>query len=430
MTTELSLDTLDFSALVQAGDWVIWGQSCAEPVPLTRRLFSQRHDIGQFNAFVGITSAETVKLEYTDCVRFSSFCGAGFNRRLAKQGKLDILPCHYSQFPELIRSRQLKVDVLMLQVSAPDEDGNCSLSIAQEYLVSALDAARIVIAEINEQAPFTFGERTIKLAEIDYFVRTSRPPLESQAPPGGDVEQRIARNVADIIQDGDTLQLGIGTIPEAVFSQLGDHHDLGIHSGTIGDGVAILMQSGAINNSRKTIDKGVTVTGMLIGSRRLFDFAHRNQSIQLRSTSYTHDSRVLNQIDNFVSINAAVEVDLTGQINAELASGHYVGAVGGALDFIRAAARSTNGKAIIALPSTIRSTSRIVATLNGTVTTPRSDAPIIVTEHGHADLRGLTLSRRIDRMLAIVHPDYRDELERESANIPGSWRVPIPRKLS
>jgi len=381
---------------------------------------AQRHAVGRFKVFLGMTHSDTPKPEHTDQITFSSYCGTGGNRPLVKAGKLDILPCHYSQLPGLIQSRKLKIDVLMLQLAPADQDGYYSFGIAHEFLIAAMDAARVVIAEVNDQAPWTYGERPIRETDLDYIVHTSRAPLEILQPTPGDTEHAIARHAAELIDDGATLQFGLGAMPEAILGALADRRDLGIHSGTIGDTVAELTRAGVITNAKKSIDPGVTVTGMMMGSKRLHDFTHRNPGVQFRSTTYVHNADVLSRIDRFVVLNTAIEVDLTGQINAEVADGMYIGTIGGALDFLRAANRSRGGLPIVALPSTAgrdrKRASRIVARLSGPVSTPRSDAGIIVTEHGVADLRGITLSERRRRMIAISHPDFREHLESESTS--------------
>ncbi|MBE0614231.1 MAG: acetyl-CoA hydrolase [Burkholderiales bacterium] len=392
----------------------MWGQANAEPLPLTQALMAQRHAIGNFGVFLGVTYSDTLKTEYADCISFSAYCGSGGNRALAKAGKLDILPSHYSQLGELITGGRLKADVLLLQLAPANERGEYSLSIAHEYLIPALKTARVVIAEVNERAPWTYGERALIDADLDFIVHSARAPLELHHPQAGEVEQAIARNVATLIEDGATLQFGLGSMPEAILAQLADRRDLGVHSGAIGDQVAALMQAGVITNARKSIDPGVSTAGIMFGSRRLHDFAHRNPQIQFRSSDYTHGARVLAQIDRFAAINSAVEVDLSGQINAEVAAGVYVGAVGGAVDFLRAAQNVKGGLPIVALPSKAGRHSRIVSALNGPVSTPRSDAGIIVTEYGVADLRGAGLAERARRMIAIAHPDQRERLEHES----------------
>lgn len=420
MAETLTVDHIDFASLVKPGDRVLWGQASAEPLALTCKLLEQRHRIGHFSVFLGIPASDSVNVEQADCIDFSAYCGTGLNRKLVSEGILDVIPCHYSALPGMIAGGQLPVDVLLIQVSPPDENGNCSLSTAVDYLLPALQTARVVVAEINDQAPATCGGHNVHIDAIHFGVETSRPVLEMPSPPPGDLEVAIARQVTQLIDDGDTLQMGIGTLPEAIFSQLTEHRHLGIHSGTIGDKVAELMRSGVITNEKKSLDTGYTVATILMGTRNLYDFAHRNQQIQLQPSNYTHKHEVLIQQDRFTSINAALEVDLTGQINAEEVSGHYLGAVGGAVDFIRGANGARGGKAIVALPSMARGKSRIVSKLTAAVSTPRSDAGILVTEFGHADLRGLGLSQRIERMIAIAHPDVRPALEREADQIAGT----------
>lgn len=414
MPEQLKVESLDLAAIVRPGDTVAWGQGTAEPLPLSQALMAQRHAIGRFNVFLGITYSDTLKQEFADCIRFISYCGTGGNRALAKAGKLDILPCHYSQLAADIDCGRMKIDVLMLQLAPADSAGDYSLSIAHEYLLHALDHARVVIAEVNERAPWTHGERTLRAEDLDYIVHSSRAPLEMHYPPASAAELAVARNVAGLIEDGATLQFGLGALPEAILGQLADRRDLGIHSGMVGDSTARLMQTGAITNARKSTDSGKVVTGILVGSSKLYAFAHRNPQFMMRSTRNIHGADALSKIDRFTALNSAVEVDLTGQINAEVAGGVYVGAVGGALDFLRAAHCSRGGLPIVALPSTAGAHSRIVARLNGPVSTPRSDAGIIVTEHGVADLRGLGLGERMRRLIAIAHPDHREALQRES----------------
>jgi len=415
---ELAADSLDLSAIVRPGDTVMWGQSTAEPLPLTQALMAQRHAIGRFNVFLGVTYSDTLKPEYADCVAFSAYCGTGGNRALARAGKLDILPVHYSQIPGLIQSGRLKVDVLMLQLAPADAAGNYSFSMAHDYLIPALAAARVVVAEVNEQAPWTFGERPVREDDLDFIVRTSRPPLELHHPQPGEAELGVARHVAGLIEDGATLQFGLGALPEVILAALAGRRDLGIHSGAIGDKAADLMEAGVITNARKSIDRGITVAGIMFGSRRIQQFCHRNPAVQFRSNAYTHNAGVLASIERFAALNTAIEVDLSGQINAEVAGGVYVGAVGGALDFLRGAHRSKGGLPIVALPSTAGNASRIVAKLSGPVSTPRSDAGLIVTEYGVADLRGAPLSERPRRLIAIAHPSFREQLESTKGDRP------------
>ncbi|OUL99797.1 acetyl-CoA hydrolase/transferase family protein [Variovorax sp. JS1663] len=414
MNTESSqsLAEPDLAGLIHAGDTVMWGQSHAEPLTLIRALVAQRHRIGRIRVFLGIGLNTLLTPEHTDAFELLAYCGTGSNRRLADAGVLDILPVHYSQLPRLIQRGPLRVDVLLLQVSAPDSLGRYSLGMAREYLVDALNSARTVIAEVHPDVPWTYGGPYLHEADIDLRVHSTEPFPPGDSLPPGPVEMAIGRHVAGFVEDGATLQAGIGAIPDAVLSQLGDRRELGVHSGSIGNGIAALQEGGVITNSCKSIDPGLSVGGVLIGGERLRRFAHRNHALELRGTDYTHNPRVLGSIERFVAVNSAIEVDLTGQVNSELAGGRYVGAVGGIVDFLRGAQASRGGAPIVALPSTAGTRSRIVPSLTGPVTVPRSDSCVIVTEHGVADLRGLTLAQRIPRMIAIADPAHRESLER------------------
>lgn len=402
-----------FADWIRPGDRVTWGQGAAEPLMLTRALMEQRRSVGgRFSVFLGLTSSNTLSTEFSDCVDFTSYCGSGANRFLAEAGVLDILPCPYSQLPHVLTSGPNKVDVLLLQ-AAPSSDSRSglSLSVSHEYLLPLIDTARVVIAEVNAMAPWTYGERELLHSDVDHVVVTAHPLAVTEPMEVNETDVRIARNVASLIEDGATLQVGIGAIPEAVLSELMGHRALGIHSGTIGDGVAELLELGVVTNERKGRDRGLTIAGTMMGTQRVHTFAHRNPGVQFRSTLYTHDARVLASLDKLVAINSAVEVDLTGQVNAEQVAGRYVGAVGGAPDFLRGAARSRGGLPIIAMRSRAGRRARIVAELDGPVSTPRCDDLIVVTEFGIADLRGLSLRQRARRLIDIAHPDDRAHLE-------------------
>lgn len=412
--SDLDCRVPDLSALIRPGDTVMWGQSHAEPVKLMRALVEQRHRFQRIRIFLGIGRTEVLAPEHASEFEFLAYCGSGSNRKLARAGVLDILPIHYSQLPALVATEALRIDVVMLQVSPPDEHGRYSLGLAREYLVEAVAHARVIIVEVNPNVPWTYGGPYLLESEIDLLVHSDQTFEDAPAAPPGAVESSIGTHVASLVNDGMTLQTGIGAIPDAVLSHLHDKRDLGVHSGSIGDGFATLCEAGVVTNSRKKIDAGVTVGGVIIGSERVRHWAHRNRALELRGTEYTHSPAVLGQIDGFAAINSAVEVDLTGQINAEMVADTYVGAVGGVADFLRAAHASRGGMPIVALPSTAGAHSRIVSRLSGPVTVPRSDGCVIVTEYGIADLRGLSLAQRIPRMIAIAHPDCRERLERDA----------------
>jgi acetyl-CoA hydrolase len=304
---------------------------------------------------------------------------------------------------------------LSLPPSRPD--GTFGLGLGADYVASLLDRARVVIAEVNDQVPDLNCAQHLSPDQLDVIVSVSRPPAEYPAPSPRDIEDVIAGNVAGLIPDGATIQLGIGSMPSAVARRLRDHRDLGVHSGMITDAVAELIEAGVVTGAGKSVDRGLVVTGFLMGTQRLMKLAASDPAITLRDTRYTHNPAVLAAQAKLIAINSATEVDLTGQANTETAAGQYVGAVGGAVDFARGAARSPGGVPIIALPSTAGSASRIVARLSGPVTLARADTGVIVTEYGVADLRGLTLRQRRERMLSIAHPDHRTAL----ASAPASY---------
>lgn len=401
---------LDLVEYLRPGDRIVWGQACGEPQTLTELLAAQRHRLPDVSCFVGIPAAATFTPAHGDRLQFVSYCGTGGNQALHAAGMLDIAPVHYSQLPHLLAAGPLAADVVFVQVSAADPAGRHSLGLTDDYFSAALDTARVVIAEVNDQVPFTYDARTIGSDQWTACVRVSRTPAELPIPPASAAVAAVATQVAALVPDAATLQFGIGTLPAACLDALHGHRDLGIHSGIINDAAMRLIQVGAATGARKTVDPGVAVGGLLGGTAELFRFAHRNPRLSLRGTAYTHDPQVLARQRRLVTINSALEVDLSGQVNAETARGRYVGAVGGATDFLRGAAASPGGIPVVALPSTAGPASRIVARLSGPVSTARADAGVIVTEFGAADLRGLPLSRRYERMLAIAHPAHRDAL--------------------
>lgn len=394
------------------GDVLLWGQGTGEPLTLTEALVAQRETISGTTVFLGSTFSDTLRPEHADHLRFMGIGGIGRNAALCRAGVLDVLPCHISAIPALIRSGRLRVDVVMVQVSPIGPNGRHSLGLVADYLPEAINAARVIVAEINEQVPRTVGA-WLDPARITHAVHTSRLPVEVRTPAAGEIERRIGALVAELIPDRSVVQLGIGAVPQAVAAALTSKHDLGVHSGVIGDWLVDLVEKGAVTNAAKAIDTGVTVTGAVFGTRRLYNFVHDNQQLRMRPISYTHDPAVLRRLDGLVAVNSALEVDLTGQVNAETLGGAHIGAVGGQVDFVRATASSLGGRSVIALRSTAKGGefSRVVATLaDGVTTTPRSDADLVVTEHGVADLRGIPLSGRVQRLISVADPAFRDDL--------------------
>jgi len=426
MQRELDARNLDFAGIILPGDHIVWAHASGEPPTLVERLLEQRHQIGPASVFLGGSSyTSTLKPVHADVLSFTS-CGAvGTLRELVKAGIVRTIPCHLSKLMPCFDEGIFGSDVVFVHTGPPNENGEYSFSLTNDYLQAAIRKARVVIAEVNEQAPATYCDAYLKPDRVDYLVNVSRPPAALQPQPIGEREEAIAAYVGRYIEDGTTVQIGIGAIPDAVMSSIGDRCDLGFHSGLISDRVVDLIESGAMTNARKPIDRGIAVACMVLGTSRVYRFVHRNPAFMLFTTLHTHNAAVISQLGNFVSINSAVEVDLTGQVNAEVAGGVYVGSVGGQVDFVRGAQLAANGRAVIALLSTARGgkISRIVSRLSGPVTTARSDTDVVVTEFGFAELRGQPLDERARRLIAIAHPDFRESLEREARELMrrGAW---------
>ncbi|MGD9945967.1 MAG: acetyl-CoA hydrolase/transferase family protein, partial [Burkholderiaceae bacterium] len=351
---------------------------------------------------------------YADHLRFRSFGGIGTMLRLAGAGVLDVLPCHISSIAPLIESGGIACDVVLLQVSAANERGEHSFGLISDYVRAAISRASVVIAEVNSQVPWTCCSEPLRAEEIDVCVHTDRPLIDVPASAFGERERRIAAALVDSIPERATLQLGVGAIPEAIVASLVDHRDLGVHSGMIGDSVAMLMERGIVTNAYKGMDPGITITGSLVGTSRLYRFADRNPALQLRPSSYTHSIAHGAALKRLVSINSALEVDLSGQVNAEAIGHETFGAIGGQVDFVRAAARSDGGVSVIALSAVgKRGESKIVARLSGPVTTARSDVDLVATEFGVARLRGLSLRERARALASIAAPEHREALIRQ-----------------
>jgi acyl-CoA hydrolase len=409
---------LDLAQVLRPGDRIVMGQACGEPTTLVEALTEQGAGVGGLSAFIATSFSGLLTPTATDAFALSSMGAIGALRSLTRAHRLSVIPCHVSQVGPMIEAGTIGCDVAFVQVSPDDADGNHSFGLISDYVRAAVARARVVVAEVNDQVPFTHGER-LAADEIDYAVRVSRPPVEVPSTATTEVDEAIAQHAAAYIEDGSVLQTGVGSVPDAILRLLRDRRDLGVHSGMLGDGLVELVEAGVVTNARKRIDTGVSVTGALIGTRRLYDFAHRNPLIRMCATSYTHDAAVLARLERLVTVNSALEVDLTGQVNAEQSGSSYVGGTGGQVDYVRAGSRSPGGHAIIALPATARggTISRITASLSGPVTTARSDVDVIVTEFGAAELRGQTLAERTRRLIAIAHPAFQEDLARAAHTI-------------
>jgi acyl-CoA hydrolase len=402
----------DFRAIVRAGDHIAWPQAVGEPTGLTDRLARQGDDLPRATIVVGMVTTPTLT---TIGPRFDFLClNGGANARIAaaRSGNR-VIPAHVSAIPGLIRDGRIPVDIALVRVRPTERADVYSLGVICDFVHEMIEAARVVVAEIDERMPLTRQDSLVARDQLTHIVLADgREPIVTDPTPS-ERDVAVARRVAALIPDKATVQFGVGGLPVAVCGALSSHSNLGLHSGVIPDAAVALIDSGVVTNRYKGIDEGVSVTGGLFGTRRLFDFAHENKAIALRRATHTHAAKTLAQINMLFTINSAVAIDLTGQVNSEVAGGRYVGAVGGQIDFVRGARFSANGRSIIALTSTTPDGkhSKIVASLGGApVTTARSDVDLVVTEHGVADLWGLDLRARTKALIAIADPTFRDDL--------------------
>jgi acyl-CoA hydrolase len=350
----------------------------------------------------------------------SLFAGSRL-RKPIEEGRADFMPVFLSDIPSLFASRRIPLDAALVQLSPPDRHGHCTLGTSVDAARAAVDSAPMIIAEINERMPRTHGNSSLPLDRVDAFVVTDRPLPEATPAPETDVEARIGELVAGLVEDGATLQLGIGGIPDAVLTRLGDKHELGLHTEMFSDHAVDLVEGGVITNRFKKVHPGRITTSFVSGTRRLFDFVDDNLKVEFHGCDRTNDTAIIRQNPKVVAINSAIEVDLTGQVCADSIGHRIFSGIGGQMDFIHGAALSAGGKPIIALPSTAANgaVSRITATLKpgaGIVTT-RGHVHWVVTEHGAVNLHGLSLRRRAEALISIAHPDFRAELAREVAAV-------------
>ena len=402
---------------IKKGKRILIGSGCAEPqhlvAALTRNASFFRDNEIVHLLTVGI--APYADPAYAQAFRHNAFFIGPNVRDAISEGFADYIPIFLSQIPALFDTGQMPIHCAMVQVSPPDRQKMVSLGVSVDILPAAIANADIVIAQMNKNMPETYGASKIPLHCIDYVVQADEPLLElPQKKEIDEISMKIGKNIARYIQDGDTLQLGIGSIPDAVLSQLAEKHDLGIHSEMISDGVVDLYKRGNINNKKKGIHKGVSIVSFILASRKLYDVIHRNKDFQFFPSEYVNDPFVISQNKNMVSINSAIQIDLTGQVCADSLGTKFFSGFGGQVDFVRGAKRSSGGRSFIAFPSTAKNgtVSKIVPSLDigaGVVTT-RGDVHYIATEYGVAYLHGKNIRERALALIQIAHPKFRDEL--------------------
>lgn len=403
--------------VVKSNDRVYVQAAAATPAVLTKALAARASELRNVEVCHLHTEGDApyANPDLSDSFHVNSFFIGANVRHTLKAGNGSYTPVFLSELPHLFRKKVLVIDVAFIHVSPPDRHGYCSLGVSVEATLAAIENAKMVIAQVNPQMPRTFGDGILHESEIDYLVAVNEPVFGHQPTPFSKEEEKIGEYIASLIEDRSTLQMGIGSIPNAALSKLTNHKDLGLHTEMFSDGVIDLIESDVINCNYKGTLRGRVLATFLIGSKRLYDFVSDNPFIEMKESSMVNDTARIRKNPKMVAINSAIEVDVTGQVCADSIGANMYSGVGGQMDFIRGASLSEGGKAIIALPSiTKRGESRIVPYLKqgaGVVST-RSHVQYIITENGIADLYGKTLKQRIDEMVKIAHPTHQENIER------------------
>lgn len=409
-------------SVVKPGDRVFIHGSAATPVCLVKAL-QQRHTELKNVELVSITNLGDINFNdpsFRESFFFNSLFVSGNTRSVANSSYGDYVPVFLSQIPQLFRKNILPIDVALIQVSPPDAHGFCSLGTSVDIALAAVETSKILIAQVNPKMPRTHGDGFIHHSKIHQLVwhETDLPEVDYSSKTT-DVITQIGRNVASLIEDGATLQMGIGSIPDQVLKNLTGHKDLGIHTEMLSDGIIPLIQNGIINNRKKKINVGRSVTGFMAGTRTLYDFVHDNPQMRVMDIAYVNDTSVIRRNPKVTAINSAIEIDLTGQVCADSIGTYQYSGIGGQMDFMRGASLSDGGKPIIAMPSTTsKGMSRIVSFLKegaGVVTT-RGHVHWVVTEYGVVNLFGKNLKQRAKALIDLAHPQHREELERGCHN--------------
>lgn len=402
---------------IKSNNRIVFGHAAGEPKHLVQTLVSKKdqYENVEIVHMVSLGTSEYAKPGMEKHFRHNALFVGGGTRKAVEEGRADFTPCFFHEVPKFFKNGSLPVDAALIQVTPPDEEGYVSLGVSVDYTLGAARNAKLVIAQVNSMMPRTGGDSKLHVSEIDYFVKFDEPIFELKPPTIGEVEKAIGENCAKLINDGDTLQLGIGAIPDAVLLFLKDKKDLGIHSEMISDGVLELVKAGVITNSKKSIHKGKSVVTFLMGTQKLYDYVNNNSEVELYPVDYVNNPIVVMKNDNIVAINSCVQVDLMGQVASESVGLKQISGTGGQVDFVRGAAMASSGKAIMAMPSTAAkgTVSKIVPLLDegAAVTTLRTDVDYIVTEYGIASLKGKSLRERARELINITHPDFREQLK-------------------
>lgn len=395
---------------------VFFGHAANEPAVLVEALvenYKQYEDV-EITHWVPMGKGEYTRPEMKGHLHYNGLFLGASTRKAVAEGKADYTPFFFHQSPRFFKDGTFPIDVALVSLSPPDEHGFCSFGVSVCGTKAAAFSAKIVIAQINAQMPRTLGDSFIHMSDITFVVVASTKIPELQETEITQVEEAIGKNCASLIEDGSTLQLGIGSIPDAVIKCLKDKKDLGIHTEMFSDGVVDLYKEGIITGAKKTLDEGKMVAAFLMGTKKLYDFVDNNPAVMMRTIDYVNDPLVIARQNNMVAINSCLQVDLSGQVNSESLGKNQYSGIGGQLDYVRGTAMNPTSKSILAMPSTAKKgkISRIVPLFEPgtTVTTTRTDVHYIVTEYGTANLRGKSLRERAKLLINIAHPNFREEL--------------------
>lgn len=414
------------AAKIASGDRIAYGHATGEPQLFSEALVKRSSDLRDVYFIHGLAMGPGLycdpDLDPGAVSHETVFAGTN-TRRAVQEGRARFVPMHFSDCPGAFRDGTMPITVAVIHVSVPDRFGYCSFGISVDYEKAAVESARLVIAEVNTKMPRTSGDTLIHVSQIDYFIESERDLLVMQKPPIGPVEEAIGRNIAELVEDGATLQLGMGAIPNAIMGFLTEKNDLGIHTELISDGTMELMQLGVITNRQKTIHQGKSVATFASGTTHLYEWLHENPTVEFYPVDYVNNAHTISLNHKMFSVNSALAVDLQGQVCAETIKARQYSGIGGQMDFVRGATWSPGGKSIIAMPATAKNgtISRIVAALQpgDAVSTPRNDVDYVVTEFGIAHLRGKNIQDRACRLINIAHPDFHQELKNQFESVYG-----------
>lgn len=420
---QIKMSAHDAVKLVKDGDTISVPTGAGEPPTLLTALSDRRREFKDVKLLqiLPMRPFEFNDPETFENVRCVSFFLNGPNRKLVNAGYGDVIPNFFHECPKLIREGFVPVDAVFTMASAMDEFGYFSISLAADYTMAALAKAKTIVLEVNPNVPFANGNCHIHVSQVTAIVEDDAPVFSVPIPKIGEVEAKIGGYVAEMVPNGATLQIGYGSIPDAVVQQLDDKVDLGIHTEMIGDGIMSLVEKGVVTNRKKNIYRDKMFAAFALGSEKLYRFMHRNPSMEMHPVDFTNDPYLAGQNDNLISINATIEIDFTGQCNSESLNGQPFSSTGGQLDFVRAANRSKGGMSFIVLPSTAKggTISKIVPRLSpgAHVTTGKNEIAFVVTEYGVVDMRGKSLRERAKALIELAHPKFRDELREEAAKL-------------